>query len=160
MLLALKTFCWLLSNVLSFTFLQVDETRFELVRLRLQRNALPLELFVHFVFLQAFWLISYFVIIEFTCFKQFLLLSPAKDSNFLLSICRRMHTAMSASRTFAESKGFEPLHRFTDVWFSKPLHYRSANSPLFWGWRKIRTFNPVPNPARAGLYHWAIHPLL
>ena len=43
-----------LRTVNSFSFLlcfnfYVDEARFELVRLRLQRSALPLELFVHFV---------------------------------------------------------------------------------------------------------------
>lgn len=31
---------------------------------------------------------------------------------------------MSATRTFAESKGFEPLHHFTMSWLSGPAHYQ------------------------------------
>ena len=41
-------------------------------------------------------------------------------------------------------------------------HYNSptlSHSHFFCGWKKIRTFNQVPNnPVRTGLYHWAIHP--
>ena len=99
---------------LHHTGIIVDETRFELVRLRLQRNALPLELFVLFI-VTGFLTDHYFLIIEFTCFKQLFQLSPAEDSNFFLSICSRMHTpCLPAGHLKAESKGFEPLHRIND----------------------------------------------
>jgi hypothetical protein len=64
------------------------------------------------------------------------------------------HYRTHLSQTFfAESKGFpawlrhagrEPLHRMNDVWLSRPLHYHSANSPIFCGERG----NPCPTASR------------
>lgn len=40
------------------------------------------------------------------------------------------HRIHPSSNNFAESKGFEPLHRINDVQLSRLPHYHSANSPI------------------------------
>ena len=85
-----------------------------------------------------FWLISYFLIIEFTCFKQFFnrvlrKIRTCLPAGRLPSFDLQSNTyAMSASRTFtllkAESKGFEPLHRVSDDGLAG--HYNTTLSTL------------------------------
>ena len=113
----------------------VDETGFEPVRLRLQRSALPLELFVRFVWIRfANWFLFPLPTYRQAGYWIHLLLN-----NFILpESCRRFELlsfglqpnayAMSASRTFAESSGFEPLHRINDD--SLAGHYITALSTL------------------------------
>jgi hypothetical protein len=68
----------------------VDETRFELVRQRLQRSALPIGA-----------------------------IRPLKEMCQRVELCcpglQPVAYATSANTSFAESKGFEPLHRINDV---------------------------------------------
>lgn len=95
----------------------MDETGFEPVRLRLQRSALPLELFVRFESCERFELSSFDL-----------------QSNAY---------AMSATRTFAESSGFEPLHQLPDDGLANHYINRYVNSPLFCGEKEIRTLEAV-----------------
>ena len=76
---------------------------------------------------QDFLIDYYFLIIEFIFFKHFLK-SPAEDSNFLLSICSRIHTSCLPAGQFAESKGLEPLHRINDDGLAN--HYNTTLSTL------------------------------
>ena len=106
----------------------MGETRFELVTIPPKAGHSTIELFVLIV-CHRFFDCSLFPHQRIQLFKtNFILPSPAEDSNFLLSICSRMHTAMSASRTFAESKGFEPLHRISDDGLAN--HYNTTLSTL------------------------------
>lgn len=74
-------------------------------------------------------------------FQTIFLPSPAEDSNFLLSICSRMHTAMSASRTFAESIPiYIGMHRINDDGVAG--HYITSLSTLQIFLRRERDSNP------------------
>lgn len=96
---------------------------------------------------QVFWLISYFLIIEFTCFKQFFywVRQKTRTSFFRFAVECIRHVCQP---DIAESKGFEPLHRVNDVWRSRPLHYHSVNSPNIFAEREglsTGSFGEPPN---------------
>ena len=96
------------------------------------RDFTPLHISIlpkhHFV-CDEYWLITFSSLSNSPISKQVILQSPAEDSNPFLSICSRMHTAMSASRTFAESIPiFIGMHRINGDGLAN--HYITTLSTL------------------------------